>query len=406
MELDFSKEINLQKPEGFEEAITNEAWAAEKQKGKKLNKPFRTSGGPKKFSVYVKNEKGNVVKVNFGDPNMEIKRDDPARRKSFRARHKCDNPGPKWKARYWSCKMWSQKSVTKVTKGSEMSEDELLDLLDESEAKRPGPKSAAQTPAKTSEKKKGSSKNKSGSAGEKGGKITFSEKVVNALKEKVSTHNKKHPSKKVTLGQLKKVYRRGAGAFSSSHRPGMSRGGWAMARVNMFLKMKRGGKVKDSYRKADQDIAKSSYNEVEAAEYTLEDKIESDLDLEKYDLLNEDEDELEDIFPEESEAELTKEQKKLPPALQKKILEKQKKSSNKKDSGEKSSEKKEDENSEAMCEDDHEESDASKPGLWENIRKKKQRMGKNYKAAKPGDKDYPDSKALKKAQESSKKNKY
>jgi hypothetical protein len=71
-----------------------------------LNKPFRTPKGPKKFSVYTKNEKGNVVKVNFGDPNMEIKRDIPARRKSFRARHKCDNPGPKWKARYWSCRMW------------------------------------------------------------------------------------------------------------------------------------------------------------------------------------------------------------------------------------------------------------------------------------------------------------
>jgi|TARA_R110002012_G_scaffold249059_2_gene426636 hypothetical protein len=71
-----------------------------------LNKPFRTPKGPKKFSVYVKNEKGNIVKVNFGDPNMEIKRDDPARRKSFRARHNCDNPGPKWKARYWSCKQW------------------------------------------------------------------------------------------------------------------------------------------------------------------------------------------------------------------------------------------------------------------------------------------------------------
>ena len=218
MELDFSKQINLNKPEGFEENITKEAWAAEKQKGKKLNKPFRTSGGPKKFSVYVKNEKGNVVKVNFGDPNMEIKRDDPARRKSFRARHKCENPGPKWKARYWSCKMWSKKSVTNVTKGSELSEDELLDLLDESEAKRPGPKSAAQTPAKKSEKKKGSSKNKPGSAGGKGGKITFSEKVINALKEKVSKHNEKHPSKKVTLGQLKKVFEEFAGAFSSSHK--------------------------------------------------------------------------------------------------------------------------------------------------------------------------------------------
>ena len=76
--------------------------------GKKvtLNKPFRTPDGPKKFSVYVKNEKGNVVKVNFGDPNMKIKKNIPERRKSFRARHNCDNPGPKWKARYWSCKAW------------------------------------------------------------------------------------------------------------------------------------------------------------------------------------------------------------------------------------------------------------------------------------------------------------
>jgi hypothetical protein len=74
--------------------------------GKTLNKPFRTPKGPKKFSVYVKNDKGNVVKVNFGDPKMEIKRDDPARRKSFRARHNCDNPGPKTKARYWSCRQW------------------------------------------------------------------------------------------------------------------------------------------------------------------------------------------------------------------------------------------------------------------------------------------------------------
>jgi hypothetical protein len=88
---------------------------------KTLNKPFRTPKGPKKFSVYVKNDKGNIVKVNFGDPNMEIKRDDPSRRKSFRARHQCDTkPGPRWKAKYWSCKMWeSKKSVTDyTTKGS------------------------------------------------------------------------------------------------------------------------------------------------------------------------------------------------------------------------------------------------------------------------------------------------
>ena len=118
---------------GFEEYIDEESWAAEKNKGKKLNKPFRTSKGPKKFSVYVKNEKGNVVKVNFGDPNMEIKRDDPARRKSFRARHNCENPGPKTKARYWSCKMWSKKSVTKMTKGEEAeseTEEEVEEVIE------------------------------------------------------------------------------------------------------------------------------------------------------------------------------------------------------------------------------------------------------------------------------------
>ena len=71
-----------------------------------LNKPFRTPKGPKKFSVYVKNEKGNVVKVNFGDPNSIIKKNNPERRKSFRARHKCESPGPKYKAKYWSC-VWS-----------------------------------------------------------------------------------------------------------------------------------------------------------------------------------------------------------------------------------------------------------------------------------------------------------
>jgi hypothetical protein len=133
IEIDLTDKIKaaLAEEQGNEEQISQEAWAEEKNKGKTLNKPFRTSGGPKKFSVYVKNEKGNIVKVNFGDPNMEIKRDSPERRKSFRARHNCENPGPKTKARYWSCKMWSKKSVTNVTKGSE---EELLKDLDESEA--------------------------------------------------------------------------------------------------------------------------------------------------------------------------------------------------------------------------------------------------------------------------------
>ena len=77
-------------------------------KGRKvtLNKPFYTPDGPKKRSVYVKNSKGNIVKVNFGDPNMEIKRDSPSHRKSFRARHKCSEKKDKTTPGYWSCKAW------------------------------------------------------------------------------------------------------------------------------------------------------------------------------------------------------------------------------------------------------------------------------------------------------------
>ena len=69
-----------------------------------LGKPMR--GDVKKFKVYVRKPNGNIVKVNFGDPNMRIKKSNPARRRSFRARHNCDNPGPRHKARYWSCRAW------------------------------------------------------------------------------------------------------------------------------------------------------------------------------------------------------------------------------------------------------------------------------------------------------------
>lgn len=93
----------------------------EQGKKVKLNKIMR--GDVKKYKVYVKNDKGNVVKVNFGDPNMEIKRDDPDRRRNFRARHNCDNPGPRWKARYWACKTWSTQSVSSMLK----EESELLE---------------------------------------------------------------------------------------------------------------------------------------------------------------------------------------------------------------------------------------------------------------------------------------
>jgi hypothetical protein len=70
----------------------------------KLGKPMQ--GDVKKFKVYVKNNKGKVVKVNFGQKGMNIKRNNPKRRKAYRARHNCANPGPRWKANYWSCRKW------------------------------------------------------------------------------------------------------------------------------------------------------------------------------------------------------------------------------------------------------------------------------------------------------------
>lgn len=108
----------------LEEALKKYAESYEyKGKKVKLNKPKRISKGQpgygkKKFYVYVKNEKGNVIRLTFGDPKLEIKRDSDKRRKNFRSRHNCSKPGPKWKARYWSCKMWEKKkSVTDYTKG-------------------------------------------------------------------------------------------------------------------------------------------------------------------------------------------------------------------------------------------------------------------------------------------------
>lgn len=91
-----------------------------KYKGREvqLGKPMK--GDVKKYKVYVKDKKtGNVKKVNFGDKGMEIKRDDPKRRKSFRARHGCgtNRASDRTKAAYWSCRMWSAKPVSKILSG-------------------------------------------------------------------------------------------------------------------------------------------------------------------------------------------------------------------------------------------------------------------------------------------------
>jgi len=111
-EYDCENEQDYKEIVEFLKAYKPEVNEAEYQGRKvKLGKPMR--GDVKKFKVYVKNPQGNVVKVNFGHggssakgKTMKIKKSDPARRKSFRARHNCDNPGPRHKARYWSCRAW------------------------------------------------------------------------------------------------------------------------------------------------------------------------------------------------------------------------------------------------------------------------------------------------------------
>jgi len=96
--MDAKKALN----EGLAEAEMGEA----KYQGREVQLGKPMAGDVKKSKVYVKGPKGNVVKVNFGDKNMRIKKSNPGRRKNFRARHNCDNPGPRWKARYWSCRAW------------------------------------------------------------------------------------------------------------------------------------------------------------------------------------------------------------------------------------------------------------------------------------------------------------
>lgn len=97
--------------------------------GRKVSLGKPTKGDVKKFKVFVKNKKGKVVKVNFGDPNMEIKRDNPERRKSFRARHKCAQAKDRTTPKYWSCKMWSKKPVSKIVE-EDLQESKKFSIFD------------------------------------------------------------------------------------------------------------------------------------------------------------------------------------------------------------------------------------------------------------------------------------
>lgn len=312
-----------------------------------LNKPFRTQGGKKKFAVYVQNNAGKVVIVRFGDPNMEIKRDDPKRRKAFRDRHNCSEKKDRTTPGYWSCRQWRGSNKVEATlsdewesneeqpifadieqidedccddcsehaeakmirkdvydnpgeaagrakemgldgihsheengetvfmpgktheeymsknKGKDIPEDASYDDDEEKEAsygkvlKRDN--IAADKPAPPEDRKKGSKKNPKDSAKDSKGGITFSESVTKSLSTKVKEHNAKS-DKKVSLGMLKSVYRRGAGAYSTSHREGISRAAWSMARVNAFLKLVKSGKPANPKYVQDNDLLPSNHS--------------------------------------------------------------------------------------------------------------------------------------------------
>lgn len=136
----------------------------------------------------------------------------------------------------------------------------------------------AQTPAPKKDRIKGSSKNKKGSAGSQKAarEVKFSASVEKSLKEKVSNHNAKSKHK-VTLAKLKAVYRRGAGAYSVSHRPGMTRNQWAMGRVNAFLKLVKSGKPNNPAYKSDNDLLPKSHRK--AASITATGLVPEEKDL-------------------------------------------------------------------------------------------------------------------------------
>lgn len=116
VESDFCKKVILENGEivHLEVPTQDQEFISEAEyQGRKVQLGKIMQGDIKKFKVYVKNDRGKVVKVNFGfggksakGKRMTIKKNNPERRKSFRARHNCDNPGPRWKARYWACRTW------------------------------------------------------------------------------------------------------------------------------------------------------------------------------------------------------------------------------------------------------------------------------------------------------------
>ena len=248
-----SDALGLKKKEKIELAKPTAGMIAEAKKGLEWRREYKRGG----TEVGVARARDIINNVDFPDETI-------ARISSYLARHEVDkkgegfNPGepgfPSAGRIAWAlwggdpAQSWAAVQMRRIAR--EM-------------AARPGPKSASQTPAPASERKKGSETNPAGTAStrSKAGDIEISEAVEQTLKNKIADFKKRHPNRKApSLGALKKVFRRGAGAFSTSFRPTIgggrpnSRTAWAIARVNKFLKMAGGGEVKKSYREADGDL--------------------------------------------------------------------------------------------------------------------------------------------------------
>ena len=104
--VDAMVKVGTYKQQKYEEGVAEGDVDEAKYQGREVPLGKKMAGDVKKSKVYVRKPNGNIVKVNFGDKKMRIKKSNPARRRSYRARHNCKNPGPRWKANYWSCRSW------------------------------------------------------------------------------------------------------------------------------------------------------------------------------------------------------------------------------------------------------------------------------------------------------------
>lgn len=233
--------VGIKKKENFELAKPSDGMVEEAKRGLAWRKEYNRGG----TAVGVARARDIINRVDFPDDTI-------GRISSYLARHEVDKKGegfspgepgyPSAGRIAWA--LWGgDAGVSWAARQMKRIRSEL--------------RTVSQTPAPKRDRIKGSDENKPGSAASRstGGGIEINEATEKALKNKIAGFKKRHPSRKApSLGTLKKVYRRGAGAFSTSHRPGMSRGGWAIARVNKFLTMAGGGSVKKSYRDADGDL--------------------------------------------------------------------------------------------------------------------------------------------------------